>query len=403
MEKSSESASSPAGAATQSTKKSSELAEHPTQSRDAAATIPATTSEVQELIVAPKGRRHWGLIVVVILLAVVAAATASFFAYGGDFQSTSDAYVEGRVIRISPKVSGQVIQLLVDDNTSVKSGDILLEIDPADYQAKVDQAVAALAAARSGVEQAKAVVLSADAAVGEAEAAMKAAQTDATHRRSDYRRFVAMGTDGISEQQLETAKAAADAADDQSEASAKKIIAAQAQFNVAKTNVGTAESQVEAAEAQLHLAQLQLQYTKVLSPESGSVTNKTVEAGSFVSAGQPLLAIVPEEKWVIANFKEVQLERMKVGQSVDVRVDAYPDLRLHARVQSLQAGTGSRFQLLPPENATGNWVKVVQRLPVKIVFESGQEGLDRLSQGMSVEVTVDTASHPKAPSAGESP
>ena len=159
---------------------------------------------------------------------------------------------------------------------------------------------------------------------------------------------------------------------------------------MARTNVGTAEAKVAAAKAQLRFAQLQLQYTKVVATESGKVTNKNVEQGDFVATGQPLVAIVAEDKWIIANFKEVQLDKMQVGQSVDVRVDAYPDLRLRAHVQSLQSGTGSRFQLLPPENATGNWVKVVQRLPVKIVFEPGQGELDRLSQGMSVEVTVDT-------------
>jgi membrane fusion protein (multidrug efflux system) len=362
--------------------------------RDAA--VPASPAaapaspDVQELVEAPKGRRYWVPIIAIVLLSAVAAATVSFIAYGRDLQTTNDAYVEGRVIRISPRVSGQVIRLNVDDNTPVKAGDVLLEIDPADFQAKVDQSSAALAQARSSVEQAKAAVLSADAAVGEAQAALRAAEADANRRRSDYRRYAAMGTDGVSAQQLDTAQAAADSADAQRDAAAKKLNAAQAQLNVAKTNVATAESQVAGAEAQLHFAELQLQYTKVLAPESGRVTKKAVEAGWFVSAGQPLLSVVPDDAWVIANFKEVQLEWMRVGQPVAVRVDAFPDVRFRARVQSLQAGTGSRFQLLPPENATGNWVKVVQRLPVKIVFEPGQAGLARLAQGMSVEVSVDT-------------
>src|SRR5205807_9980076 len=137
----------------------------------------------------------------------------SFVVYGGERQSTTDAYVEGRVVRISPKVSGEVIALHVDDNMPVRAGDVLLEIDPADYKAKVDQAKAGEAAAESGVEQAKAVVGRAEAAVGEAKAAARAAATDAKRRASDYRRYAAMGTDGVSEQQLETAKAAADGAD----------------------------------------------------------------------------------------------------------------------------------------------------------------------------------------------
>jgi membrane fusion protein (multidrug efflux system) len=150
---------------------------------------------------------------------------------------------------------------------------------------------------------------------------------------------------------------------------------------------------VTAAKAQLRFAQLQLQYTKVLAPESGVVTKKNVEAGAFIGAGQPLMAIVPDERWVIANFKEIQLDHMRVGQPVEVTVDSYPGNPLRAHVQSMQAGTGARFELLPPENATGNWVKVVQRLPVKIVFEAGQTGVERLAQGMSVEVTVDMRDH----------
>jgi membrane fusion protein (multidrug efflux system) len=357
--------------------------------------VPAHTAEVQEVVAASNRLHPWVVIVVIVLLAIIAAATVSFVVYGGSLQSTSDAYIEGRIIRISPRVSGPVLHLYVDDNTPVKAGDILLEIDPADFQAKVDQAAAALAAAKSNVEQSRATVLTADAAVGEAQAALNAARTDANRTQSDYRRYAAMGTEGVSEQQLETSKDAADAANDQVDAAVKKLAAARAQLNVARTNVGTAESGVAAAEAELHFAQLQLQYTKVFAPETGRVTSRNVEFGDFVSAGQPLLSIVPNDVWVVANFKEVQLQRMQVGQPVSVRVDAFPDLQLKAQVQSLQAGTGSRFELLPPENATGNWVKVVQRLPVKITFDSDQPGLDRLAQGMSVEATVDTSSQPE--------
>jgi membrane fusion protein (multidrug efflux system) len=345
---------------------------------------------VQELVVAPNRQRPWIVLVAILLSVLLAGAGVSFLTVSTRWQSTNDAYVEGKIIRISPKVSGQVIALHVDDNQAVKAGEVLLQIDPADYQAKVDQAAAAVQAAESAVEQAKAVVLRADANVGEAEAALRAAQAEAKRRASDYRRYEAMGTDGVSEQQLETAKHAADAADDQREAASKKLVAAGAELNVAKTNVATAQAQVSAAKAQFRFAQLQLEYTRVVAPESGTVTKKNVESGAFVAAGQPLMSIVPRERWVIANFKEVQLQRMRVGQSVEVRFDSYPDQPLHGRVQSMQSGTGSRFQLLPPENATGNWVKVVQRLPVKIVFEPDQPDVERLAQGMSVEVTVNT-------------
>jgi len=325
-----------------------------------------------------------------VLLVIIAAATTSFFVMGAGQESTNDSYVEARVVRISPKVSGQVISLRVDDNDAVKAGDLLLEIDPVDYQAKVDQATAAVTAAQSAVEQAKAAVLRADANVGEAQAAARAAATEAMRRASDYRRYAAMGTDGVSAQQVETAKHAMDAAKDQQDAAEKKAAASAAELNVAKTNIGSAEAQVAAAKAQLRFAQLQLQYTKVYAPESGTVTKRNVESGDFISAGQPLLAIVRNERWVVANFKEVQLHHMQIGQPVEVKVDSFPDAPLCGHVQSLQSGTGSRFELLPPENATGNWVKVVQRLPVKIVFEPDQPGVKRLEPGMSAEVMVDT-------------
>ena len=342
-----------------------------------------------QLVTAPHGRRPWVVMLAIAIVIAIGAAATSFVVSGLGWQSTNDAYLDGRVIRISPKVSGQVVALHVDDNSLVRAGDVLLEIDPADYQAKVDQAAAAVTAADSAIAQAEAQILQAEAAEGEALAHVRAAETDARQTASDYRRYAAMGTDGISAQRLETAKAAQDAADDQREASAKRLIAATAAIKVGKTAAESARSQALAARAQLRFAQLQLQYTKVIAPESGRVTKKNVEIGAFVSAGQPLLAVVPDDLWLVANFKEVQLTKMRVGQAAEIHVDAFPDLRLKAHVQSFQAGTGARFELLPPENATGNWVKVVQRVPVKITFDQGQQ-LSWLSQGMSAEVKVNT-------------
>jgi membrane fusion protein (multidrug efflux system) len=349
------------------------------------------TGQPSEMAVEPvPGRRTRSVILVVLLLAGIGTATIYWMEAGSGSESTSDAYVDGRVIRVSPKVSGQVVRLLVDDNAMVRAGDLLFEIDPADFQAKVDQAAAALRTAQSSVEQAKATVLRAEAGVGEAEAALRVAGTEARRRVSDYRRYAAMGTEGVTAQQLETAKAAADSGEDQRIAAEKKVAAAGAELNVAKTSVATAGAEVEAARAQLRLAQLQLQYTKVLATESGRVTRKTAEAGAFVAAGQPTMFVVPKDIWIIANFKEVQLSSMRAGQPVTIRVDAYPDTALRGHVESAQAGTGSRFQLLPPENATGNWVKVVQRVPVKILLEPNQPESSRIVQGMSVGVTVDT-------------
>jgi hypothetical protein len=210
----------------------------------------APQAQVQELVAAPKRRHPLIMLVALLLIVVIAAVTVSWLMNSSGQQSTNDAYVEGRVVRISPKVSGQVISLRVDDNDAVKAGDLLLEIDPVDYQAKLDQAVAAVAAAASAVEQAKAAVLRAEANVGEAQAAARAAATEMMRRASDYRRYLAMGTDGVSAQQVETAKDAVDAANDQKDAAEQKAAAAAAELNVAKTNVGSAEAQVAAAKAQ---------------------------------------------------------------------------------------------------------------------------------------------------------
>jgi membrane fusion protein, multidrug efflux system len=294
-----------------------------------------------------------------------------------------------------------VIRLNVDDNTPVNAGDILLEIDPADFQAKVDQAHAGVETARAAEEQAAASVLRAQAAIGEATASLSAAEAEARRRTSDVKRYTAMGTDGVSEQQLDTARAAADVADQQREAAGKKVAASEADLNVSKAAVASAHARTADAEAQLRFAELQLQYTKVVAPETGRITKRNVESGSFVSTGQPLMAIVPVDCWVVANFKEVQLEHMRPGQPAEIRVDAFPDLRLRGRVDSIQSGTGSRFQLLPPENATGNWVKVVQRVPVKVVLDRGQDGARLLAMGMSVEVTVDESEASSAPSVSD--
>jgi membrane fusion protein (multidrug efflux system) len=340
-----------------------------------------------ELEPAPKYGRPRALVLAAVGVGLIMTCTTWCVVRGGR-QWTNDAYVEAKVVQISPRVSGQVLALYIDDNVEVKTGDVLLEIDPADYQAQVEQARAAEAAGESQIKQAEAVVLSAEAAIGEAEAAAHAARTTADQSGTDYRRYLAMGTDGVSEQQTETAKAAADAADDQWMAATKKVTAANAELNVAQTNVATARAQVAAAKAQLDLAELQLGYTKVIAPVSGFVTKKNVERGAFVGAGQALFAIVPRERWVIANFKEVQLAHMAVGQKALVSVDAEPGVHFVGRIQSFQAGTGARFELLPPENATGNWVKVVQRVPIKITLDPGQAALERICPGLSAEVTI---------------
>ncbi len=248
--------------------------------------------------------------------------------------STDDAFVEGHVIPVSAKIAGHVERVLIDDNQVVKAGDVLAEIDPRDFQTRLDSARGKVASDRA-----------------------EAAKTEA-----DLKRAAALfARDEASKQDLDHAQAAADAA----------------------------KADVSQSDAALRQAELDLSYTKILAPESGRVTRKAVEPGAYVSVGQSILALVPEESWVVANFKETQLTRMRVGQAAEIRVDAYPDRKLRGRVDSIQDGTGARFSLLPAENATGNFVKVVQRVPVKIVLEDKPSGGRALAPGMSVEATVD--------------
>jgi membrane fusion protein (multidrug efflux system) len=265
---------------------------------------------------------------------LVAVVAAGYFLTRPPSVSTDDAAVDAHVIPVSARVAGHVARVLVDDNRRVAAGELPLELDPRDFQNALDQARGKVASDR-------------------AEAAKTAADLG--------RASALFSRDEASKQDLEHAQAAADAA-----------------------KAGLAQSQ-----AALRQAELDLSYTRVSAPEAGRVTRKAVEPGAYVSVGQSVLALVPDDVWVVANFKETQLARMRRGQPATIRVDAYPDRLLHGHVDSIQAGTGSRFSLLPAENATGNFVKVVQRVPVKIALDDKPAEGRVLAPGMSVEATVD--------------
>jgi membrane fusion protein (multidrug efflux system) len=266
--------------------------------------------------------------------AVLAAAVAGgFFLANQNWESTDDAFIEGHVVSVSPRVAGHVVRVLIDDNQTVKKGDTLAEIDPRDYATKVDQA-------RADVEGAQAAVLK---------------------TRDDVRRYQDLNArNEASRQTLDHARADAQAA----------------------------AAALNAAQARLRQAELDLSYTKIEAPQAGRVTRKSVEEGAYVAVGQSLLTLVPNEVWVVANFKETQLKRMRPGQRAEIRIDAY-DGKLDGRVDSLQSGTGARFSVLPAENATGNYVKVVQRVPVKIVLDARGDAARLLAPGMSVDAEVE--------------
>jgi membrane fusion protein, multidrug efflux system len=339
---------------------------------------------------APRRRLRPGLIVVVIIaLAVIAAVAVYYHRFIAPYETTDDAFIESYVTFISPRVSGPVVKLLVNDNQRVKTGDVLLAIDPRDYQTLVDQSTADLAEANSRVRLAEAKIIVDQAKADQQNAAVASVQATADRAEADRLRYEAVRSQAVSRSQLDLAKTQASSAVAEVEVARDQAKAAVAQIALDRASVETARAQVQQAQTKLDLAQLQLSYTTVVAPRDGRVTRRSVEQGAYVQIGEALLALVPDDMWVVANYKETQLEHMRPGQPVLIRVDAYPHREFKGKVDSLQAGSGARFSLLPPENAVGNYVKVVQRVPVKIIFD---EPLD-LSQldiapGLSVEPKV---------------
>jgi membrane fusion protein (multidrug efflux system) len=273
-------------------------------------------------------------------------------------ESTDDAFVTGHIISVSARVSGYVDKVLASDNQSVQQGDVLVELDPRDYQVALDMARAKLSTAQADETQSR------------AQADMVSVEAGRTEK--DYNRYKQLfdAKAGITQQQVDNASAA--------------TRSASAQLDSAKSLIAAAQARVAEAKAAVAQAELNLSYTKVISPQTGRVTKKSVEPGEHITTGQPLLVIVTPEIWVVANFKETQLKHMKPGQQVTIKVDAYSGKTFKGHIDSIQAGTGSVFSLLPPENATGNYIKVVQRVPVKIVFDEDPNDLKTLSPGMSV-------------------
>ncbi|SPE63308.1 Efflux transporter, RND family, MFP subunit [Verrucomicrobia bacterium] len=340
-------------------------------------------------------RRPWRLVaLLVILLAIIGAALYYWF-FMRPYESTDDAFIDADVVQIAPQVPGHVATLLVRDNQGVKQGELLLEIDPRDYDAGLAQAQASLLAAQTRLEQARAQVNADQAKVEQAQANRTAAQTEAERAQADLKRYQSIPKPAVSRTQFDLATAQARSNDAAVEAARSAIAAAQAQVTLSQAAIQTAAADVERNKAAVREAEIELSYTKVAAPIDGFVTHRTVQAGDYVQTGQALLALVPSNPWVIANFKETQLTQMHPGQPVTVHVDAYPNHAFHAHVDSIQRGSGARFSLLPPENATGNYVKVVQRVPVKILFDDPPDPNLPLGPGISVEPKVRVLDEPR--------
>jgi membrane fusion protein (multidrug efflux system) len=312
-------------------------------------------------------------------------------------QTTDAATIEAYVVPIASKVSGYVDAIKVTDNQHVKAGDVLLEVNAGDYialrdkaKSDYDMAIAKLAAAGHQYDSTK---ISAPSSLESAQSQVVAAQAEWVRAKKDLERLRQMNESARSKQALDLAVAA-------EKSTHSALLDAQARLRTAQTapsTIAAAEAgvlelkaAVDGAKASLALAEINVEATKIRAPFDGMVTHRTAEQGAFVQSGQALMTVVSDEKWVVANYKENQLQKMRVGQPVKIEVDAYPSLELKGKVDSIQAGTGSRFSAFPPENATGNFVKVVQRVPVKIVLDAVPEKDVMLGAGMSVVPTVDT-------------
>ncbi|MGF6542366.1 HlyD family secretion protein [Paraburkholderia youngii] len=305
--------------------------------------------------------------------------------------TTDDAYTDGNAITMAPKVSGYVVTLAVDDNLFVHKGDLLLVIDKRDYQAQVDQAKAQLGLAKAQLNAAQVQLdiarVQYPAQYRQAKAQTSSAEANLREAQAAWQRQHSVDPRATTQQNVDTADAqrqSAGASVEQARAQQRTASLVPQQLREAEASVDERRQQVHQAEAQLEQAQLNLSYCEVRAPSDGWITRRNVQLGSFLTAGVSLFSIVTPQVWITANFKESQLERMRPGDKVKVEVDAYPKLDLRGHVDSVQLGSGSRFSAFPTENATGNFVKIVQRVPVKIIIDEGLPRDHPLGLGLSV-------------------
>ncbi len=341
-----------------------------------------------------KSRLPIVLLVIVVLLAVVGGIV--YWLSTRNIESTDDAYTEGNAVSIAPKVSGYVIERHVDDNTFVHRGDLMLRIDPRDYITARDQARANLDLAQAQLRSAEIdleishVRYPADREQAEAQLMQaRANQADAGREYKRQKTVDQRATTQTTVDQATTQYESTTATVQQMDAQLK--VAALVRQNIDEVGSTLKQRQAQVAQAQANLAQaeLNLSYTELRAPQDGTITRRNVDVGTYAQAGQQVFYLVPVPVWVVANFKETQLGRMRPGQHVKIQVDAYPKLKLRGHIESIQMGSGARFTTFPSENATGNYVKIVRRVPVKIIIDDGLDPNLGLPLGLSVEPTVD--------------
>jgi membrane fusion protein, multidrug efflux system len=325
-----------------------------------------------------------GVIVVVIGLVVV--SSVFLWLRARKFESTDDAFVDTHIVRMAPQIAGRIARVHVNDNQLVRAGQLLVEIDPGDVQSRLDQTMFERTQAETQLNQALTDVARSEAAHAQAlsmEASAAAQAKQATQDLQRYKNLQATTPQAVSQAQVDQAEAAARSATAQRNAAREQASGAEEAVAAARAQVASARARIQTLGAQVQQARLNVGYARIVAPMDGHVAQRTIAVGSYVSPGQQILAIVPLQMWITANFKETQLADIRIGQPVSIDIDACPDARSRGHIDSIQRGAGQAFGLLPPENATGNFVKVVQRVPVKIVFDSAPRGCP-LGPGMSV-------------------
>lgn len=335
-------------------------------------------------------KRHPFLILLAVVLVALACAGGYWYwlTYSQPYESTDDAFIDSRQFAVAPQVSGAIAEVPVEDNQHVNTGDVLFRIDPRDYEAALEEAKARVAAAQASVNGADAQIAAQQAQVDETRSAVEQAEAVLDFARQEAARaqeLVRSGAGTVQTAQQQTSNL------QQQEAALTRaragVVSAQKQVGSLQAQKATSLADLRQAEAQEAQAELNLTYVTVTAAQPGRVVRLTGAKGQYVQAGQSLAMFVPDEIWVTANFKETQITDMRPGQPVDIRIDAYPDLKVTGHVDSVQPGSGTAFSLLPAENATGNYVKVVQRIPVKIVADNWPTDVS-IGPGMSVVPTV---------------
>ena len=340
------------------------------------------------------GRLALPLFAVVVAFCFIALATLRFDAWTGNaaIQTTNDAYVRADLTRLSTRVAGEVLTVAVSDFQRVKAGDLLVQIDPADYAAQVAQAEAGVAAAQAALDNLGNQVELQYATIAQTEAQQVSAIAQQVETQQEQVRQQSLSqTESGTRQKLEQATAAYAKAQADVQASRAVVAAQRHQMEVLAGTKKQRAADLEGAKATLAAVRLKLGYTKIVAPFDGVTGERQVQSGDYVNIGTNLINVVPlPNVYVIANYKETQLTRVKPGQPVEITVDSFPDQKLRGRVERISPASGSQFALLPPDNATGNFTKVVQRVPVRIQFDNNQPLLDRLLPGMSVVTNINT-------------